>query len=153
MESIDQRQLYQLERELLAILKEEFSFYQSLYIMLDRQRELIKYEKDENLLDLFAEIDQGKQRIQTSEERIAKLNAQYPSLFSRVVQLPDVKKLINSITTLVKKNIVLVSESEAFMKERYERLRTELGQLQHSRKILKYVSDSEPASLFLDGKN
>ncbi len=153
MDTTDYRQLYQLERELTAILKEEFSFYQSLYIMLDKQREMMKYEKDENLLDLFSEIEQGKQRILSSEERIAGLQQRYPTLFASVLQLPDIKKLINSIATLVKKNLTLVSEGEAFMKERYERLRAELGQLQHSRKILQYMGDSEPASFFVDGKN
>jgi hypothetical protein len=153
MDSTDYRQLYQLERELTTILKEEFSFYQSLYIMLDKQREMMKYEKDENLLDLFSEIEQGKQRIISSEERIAGLHQRYPTLFASVLQLPDVKKLINSIATLVKKNLTLVTEGETFMKGRYERLRAELGQLQNSRKILQYINDSEQASFFVDGKN
>ena len=36
-----------IEQELLAILKKEYSFYQSLYILLDKQRDIIKYDKDE----------------------------------------------------------------------------------------------------------
>ena len=42
----------QLEQTLLRILKEEYSFYQSLYILLDKQRDVIQFDRDENLLDL-----------------------------------------------------------------------------------------------------
>jgi hypothetical protein len=68
------------------------------------------------------------------------------------VALPSVKKLINSIATLVKKNITLVHESEEYMKGRYERIKTEMGELQNSRKIMQYLTDGVPSPQFVDGK-
>jgi len=35
----------QLEQTLLRILKEEYSFYQSLYILLDKQRDIIQFDR------------------------------------------------------------------------------------------------------------
>ena len=46
MSSIDYNALKQLERELVFVLKEEYSFYQSLYIKLDQQRDAVKYNKE-----------------------------------------------------------------------------------------------------------
>ena len=46
-----------LEQELVRVLKEEYSFYQSLYILIDRQKDLLKFEKEEKLLDIYTEIE------------------------------------------------------------------------------------------------
>ena len=66
--------------------------------------------------------------------------------------LPEVKKLINSITTLIKKNQVIVKECEMYSEGRYERIKEELGALKNSRKIMQYMSDGDPAPQFVDGK-
>ncbi|MDZ4722876.1 MAG: hypothetical protein SGI97_03075 [candidate division Zixibacteria bacterium] len=46
----------QLERDLLTLLKDEYSFYQSLYILLDKQRDLIRFDKDDHLLDCMPRL-------------------------------------------------------------------------------------------------
>ncbi len=144
--------LKQVERELIFVLKEEYSFYQSLYIMLDKQRDLIKYNSDEHLLDLFAEIERNRLRIKKSEEKVSKLKGQHPQAFQMAVALPEIKKILNSIATLVKKNMNLVSECENYMRGRYERIKRELGELKNSEKILQYLRDANPSPQFVDGK-
>lgn len=141
-----------LEKALLVVLKQEYSFYQSLYILLDKQRDLIKYNKDEHLLDLFTEVERCHQRIKKSEEKIAAIKAANPNIFQAAAVLPQVKKLTNSIATLVKKNITLVTECEEYVEDRYKRIKSEMGELQNSRKILQYLSDAPPAPQFVDGK-
>ena len=79
-----QNTINQLENQIIKILKEEYSFYQSLYILLDRQRDSIRYQKDEHLLDLFAEIERCHQRIRKSGERIEGLRQKDPALFKAV---------------------------------------------------------------------
>jgi hypothetical protein len=142
----------QLEQEILRILKDEYSFYQSLYILLDRQRDSIRYKKDEHLLDLYAEIERCKQRIRESDEKISALRAKDPNTFRVAAVHPNVKKLVNSIVTLVKKNIALVAANEDYLKGRYERIKRELGELKNSEKILQYVRDPETSPQFVDGK-
>ena len=143
----------QLEKELVFVLKEEYSFYQSLYVMLDKQKDLIRYNKDEKLLDLFAEIERCHKRIQKSEEKISMLKNSNPKLFRLASISPDVRKLINSITTMIKKSITLVNENEEYMESRYQRLKIELGELKNSRKILQYIQTDRPLAQFVDGKN
>lgn len=143
----------QLEQEILRILKDEYSFYQSLYILLDRQRDSIRYKKDEHLLDLYAEIERCKQRIRESEEKISALKTRSPQMFKVAAVHPQVKKLVNSIVTLVKKNMSVVAENEEYLTDRYERIKSELSELKNSRKILQYVREVDPSPQFVDGKN
>ena len=81
MGSMDYKALNQLEQELLSVLKKEYTFYQSLYIMLDKQRDQIKFNKDDRLLDLFAEIQRFHARIKQSDEKVALLKARSPEIF------------------------------------------------------------------------
>jgi ATP-dependent Lon protease len=150
--SMDYDILKQVERELIFVLKEEYSFYQSLYIIFDKQRDLIKYNSDEHLLDLFAEIERNRLRIKKSEEKVAALKDRHPQAFQMAAVLPEVKKIVNSIATLVKKNLSLVSECESYLKERCERIKSELGELKNSEKILQYLRNADPSPQFVDGK-
>ena len=149
---MDYSAIKQLEREVIFVLKEEYSFYQTMYVSLDRQRDSARFNKDENLLELFSEIRRLHERISQSDTKIANLRDQNPPVFKMVVSLPEVKKLVNSIRTLVKKNMSLVAEAEKYLAGRYDRIRTELGELQNSQKILKYFGQSNPSPQFVDGK-
>jgi uncharacterized protein YdcH (DUF465 family) len=153
MDSMSTNAISQLEQEILRILKDEYSFYQSLYILLDRQRDSIRYKKDEHLLDLYAEIERCKQRIRESEEKISALKTKNPQMFKVAAVHPQVKKLVNSIVTLVKKNMSVVAENEEYLTDRYERIKSELSELKNSRKILQYVREVDPSPQFVDGKN
>jgi hypothetical protein len=140
------------EKDLLGILNEEYSFYQSLYILLDKQRDLIKYDKDERLLDLFTEIERCHLRILDSEKKIASLKERNPQVFRVASVHPEVRKLVNCIVTLVKKNMTLVSENEEYVRDRHNRIKQELENLKGSGKVLNYLQESESSPLFVDGK-
>ncbi len=141
----------QMEQDLVRILNEEYSFYQSLYILLDRQRDLIKYDRDEHLLDLFAEIERCHLRIKESERKVAEIKERAPSAFQSATLAPEVKKLVNCITTLIKKNMTLVNENEGYVRDRHERIRKELEELRSSDKILQYLRQAETSPQFVDG--
>lgn len=149
---MEQNAITQLERELIFVLKEEYSFYQSLYVMLDKQRDLIKYDKDEHLLDLFAEIERCHQRIRKSEQRVEALKERNPRLFQLAAVQPDVRKVARNIATLVSKNVNLVNECQEYMQDRYDRIKLELGELKSSHKILQYLAEEQPSPQFIDGK-
>ena len=141
-----------LEQELVGVLKREYSFYQSLYILLDKQRDVIKFDKDENLLELYAEIERCQKRIQESDSRIEYIRKKNPQMFRVASVHPEVKKLVNCIATMVKKNMKLVSENEEYARDRYERIRMELEKLRNSHKIMQYLGDADPSPHFVDGK-
>jgi len=149
---MDYEVLKQIERELLAVLKEEYSFYQSLYITLDKQRDAIKFNRDDQLLDLFAEVERYRQRIVRSEATIRQLQERNPKAFKMATVLPEMKKVINSIRTLVKKSVDVVGECDNYLQGRYNRIKEELGELRNSQKILQYMSTNDPSPQFVDGK-
>lgn len=141
-----------LERELVSILRDEYSFYQSLYVLLDKHRDLVKYDKDDQLLDLYAESERCQRRIRESEARIEALKERHPQAFRVAAVLPEVKKLATNIGVLIQKNLDLVQENEAYVRDRQKKLAVELEQLKHSDKIVRYLSDSEqPSQSLLDG--
>lgn len=142
----------QLEEKIVKILKEEYSFYQSLYILLDRQRDSIRYQKDEHLLDLFTEIERCHKRINESEKKISSIKSDNPKGFRVAAAHPEVKRLVNSIVTLVKKNSALVSENEEYLTVRYDQIRAKLGELRNSHKITQYLNEGNVAPQFVDGK-
>lgn len=148
---MEQNAINRLEKELIAVLKEEYSFYQNLYIMLDKQKDLMRFNKDENLLDVFAEIERCHKRIKKSEETIAAIKEKDPKLFRLASIAPNVRKVINSIVTLVKKSINVVSENEQYMNMKYTRIKDELGELKNSEKIMKYMQAEDSTPHFING--
>lgn len=142
-----------LEQELIRILKEEYSFYQSLYILIDKQKDLLKFEKEEKILDIYTEIERCHKRILSSEKKINNLRQKNPKLFQLAASAPEIKKIAQSIVTLIRKNMTLVKENEEYASDRYERIKTELKDLQKSNKIVKYIKDIEYSPQFVDKKN
>jgi len=152
MEPTRQNAITQLEQTLLQILKQEYSFYQSLYILLDKQRDQVRFDKDENILDLYAEIERCQKRIKESETRVTTIRNKQPKIFRLASMHPEILKIVNSIVTLVKKNLKLVEDSNEFLSTRQDRIMSELDQLKNSRKIMQYVSEGQPPPQFVDGK-
>lgn len=149
----DSVNLTPFDQQLQALLQQEYTFYQSLYILLDKQRDFVKYEKDDHLLDLYAEIERCQRRIKESEDKISALQAHEPRKFVAAAANPDIKKLVNSITTLVKKNIEVVKDNEAYVQSRRDRIKGELDDLRSSAKIMQYLGSTESTPLFVDGKS
>lgn len=152
MDGMSENAITQMEQTLLKILKQEYSFYQSLYILMDKQRDLLKYDKDENLLDLYAEIERCQRRIKESEAKVSTIREKSPKLFKLASVHPEIKKMVNSIITLVKKNMQLVEDNKAFLNSRHERIRVEMDELKNSKKIMQYLTSAEPPPQFVDGK-
>ena len=142
-----------LEQELVRVLKEEYSFYQSLYILIDKQKDLLKFEKEEKLLDIYTEIERCHKRIMASEEKIAMLRKSNPKLFNLAATAPEVKKIAQSIITLIKKDMDLVRQNESYASSRYNRIKEELDKLRGSDKIVKYIKDIEDSPQFVDKKH
>jgi hypothetical protein len=152
MESNSKNAITQLEQTLLRILKEEYSFYQSLYILLDRQRDIIKYDRDENLLDLYAEIERCQRRIKESEAKVTALREKDPRLFRLAAVYPEIRKTVNSIITLVKKDLKLIDDNKEYVTNRHDRIKSEMDELKNSSKILQYIAETEPSPQFIDGR-
>ena len=148
---MEQNAINRLEKELVVVLKEEYSFYQSLYVMLDKQKDLMRFNKDENLLDVFAEIERCHKRIKKSEEKITHIKNRDLKLFRLASISPNVRKIVNGIVTLVKKSITVVTENEEYMNMKYDRIKDELGELKNSEKIMQYMQTEDSSPHFING--
>lgn len=152
MDNNSNNAISQLEQTLLAILKKEYSFYQSLFILLDKQRDLLKYDRDEHLLDLYAEIERCQRRIKESEAKVTSLRNRNPRLFKMASIHPEIRKTVNSIMTLLRKDITLVEDNKKYLTNRHERIKKEMNELRNSSKIMQYLSEADPSPQFVDGK-
>lgn len=150
--AVDSLNLKPFDKQIQSLLQEEYSFYQTLYILLDKQRDFIKYEKDDHLLDLYAEIERCQKRIKDSEDKITALRQHDPTRFSSILENVDIKKLVNSIATLLKKNIEIINDNDEIVRARHARIKHELDDLRQSAKIMQYLGAAEPTAQFLDGK-
>ncbi|MCK4656015.1 MAG: hypothetical protein KAT85_03265, partial [candidate division Zixibacteria bacterium] len=102
---MEYKQVVELENRLISLLKEEYGFYQSLYILIDKQKDLLKYDRDQKILSVYEEIKRMEKRIGESEQKIAELRNDNRKLFNLAATSPEVRKLVNSISTLIRKNL------------------------------------------------
>ena len=142
-----------LEARLIAGLKEEYSFYQSLFIIIDKQRDYIKYDKEQRIVDLFGEVERICTRIKESEDNIGQLRNENKQLFSLAASAPEVRRLVNSITTLVSKTMKIVKENEEAANIKYESIRAQLSQLQQARKLSGYMPRPANPPQYVDKRN
>jgi hypothetical protein len=141
-----------LEQELTGTLKEEYSFYQSLFILVDKQRDHLKYDREQRLVDLNKEVDRLYGRIRESEDRIAALRKANRKLFNLASSAPEVRRLTSSIATLISKSLKLVEENRTTVNARYDLVRQKLAELQRNGQIVSYLRSSADTSHYLDQK-
>ena len=149
---MEYKQVVELENRLISLLKEEYGFYQSLYILIDKQKDLLKYDRDQKILSVYEEIKRMEKRIGESEQKIAELRNDNRKLFNLAATSPEVRKLVNSISTLIRKNLSMIKENEEFANERYLRIKEELEVLKNSQKLVQYTSSQAEKARILDGK-
>ncbi len=117
------------QRALAALLREELGFYRSLYVLLDRQRDWLKYERDSKILDIFEDIEKLKNRIKQSQEKIQSTQQQQPQRFQRALAAPEISRLVENIVTLISKCVELTNENESIATTKRDRLKSELAEL------------------------
>ena len=149
---MEYKQVVELENRLISMLKEEYGFYQSLYILIDKQKDLLKYDRDQKILSVYEEIKRMEKRIGESEQKIAELRNDNRKLFNLAATSPEVRKLVNSISTLIRKNLSMIKENEEFANDRYLRIKEELEVLKNSQKLVQYTSSQAEKTRILDGK-
>jgi len=144
-------QVVDLEEKLLELLRKEYSFYQSLYLLIDKQKDFLRYERDQKLVDLYNEIEKAEKRILQSEEQISNLRNTNRKIFNLAATSPEVKKLVNSIATLIKKNMTLIKENEEFAVNKRNRLHEELEQVKRMYNAMAYKKTEDVRPQIIDG--
>jgi hypothetical protein len=149
---MEYKQVVELEHKLISLLKEEYNFYQSLYILIDKQKDLLRYDRDQKILSVYDDIQNMQKRITESEHKIAELKNGNRKLFNLAATSPEVRKLVNSISTLIKKNLSMIKENEEFANDRYARIKEELEVLRNSQNLNQYNTAESDKVRILDSK-
>ena len=129
----------EMHRELLLLLRDELSFYQSLYILIDRQRDLLKHDREEELAKVFAEIDRYTQRIKESEMKLRALARKHRDVLAVVAASEEIRRLVQSIAMLIEKNLETAKANEAFIAQRHAKIQDQLDELEDSHDTLKLL--------------
>ena len=101
---------------------------------------------------MYGEVERICSRIGESEETIAKLRTDNKNLFSLAASSPEVRRLVNSITTLISKTLKIVKENEDVASGKYEAIREQLAQLEKGRKVAGYLSPERRTPQYVDKK-
>lgn len=139
------------QRSLATMLRDELGFYRSLYVLLDRQRDWLKYERDSRILDIFEDIEKLKKRIQESHDKILNVRRQNRQLFEQALAAPDVTRLVDNIVSLINKCVELAGENESIATAKRDRLKAELSDLADGGKFYRALK-TETAPRFVDQK-
>jgi flagellar biosynthesis/type III secretory pathway chaperone len=139
------------QRSLATMLREELGFYRSLYVLLDRQRDWLKYERDSRILDIIEDVEKLKKRIQESQDKILAVRQKNQKLFEQALAAPDVARLVDNITSLINKCVELAGENEAIASTKQDRLKAELTELADGGKFYQSLKTAS-APRFVDQK-
>ncbi|MFH2055602.1 MAG: hypothetical protein ABIJ61_06575 [bacterium] len=150
---MDYSEVTKLEQQLISSLKEEYSFFQSLFILVDKQRDQIKYDRDQRVVDLHNEMERLYRRIAESEATIGGLRDGNRKLFALAASAPEVRRLANSIGTLVSKSLKLVAENRRIADDKHQAIREKLAELQRSTNIADYLRKPASEPCYLDKRN
>ena len=137
---MDFRPTASLEKEIISLLKDELSFYQSMFILADKQKDCIKLGRDTELAQVYADISRFSQRIAQSEKRLAEIMQKDQKSFVLASSHLEVRRLVTSIAAIVEKNISLLQDNLSAAESREAFIQSELEELCKSQKLLEQLT-------------
>ena len=137
---MDFRPTASLEKEIIALLKDELSFYQSMFILADKQKDCLKLGRDTELAQVYADISRFSQRIAQSERRLADIMQKDQKNFVLASSHLEVRRLVTSIAAIVEKNIGLLKDNLTAAESREAFIQSELEELHKSRQLLEQLA-------------
>lgn len=140
---MDFRPTASLEKEIISILKDELSFYQSMFILADKQKDCLKLGKDTELAQVYADISRFSQRIAQSEARLSDIMQKDQKSFVLASSHLEVRRLVTSIAAIVEKNIGLLKDNLTAAESREAFIQTELNELCKSRQLLEQLAGNK----------
>ncbi len=143
---MDFRPTASLEKEIISLLKDELSFYQSMFILADKQKDCLKLGRDTELAQVYADISRFARRIAESEGRIAEIMQKDQKSFVLASSHLEVRRLVTSIAAIVEKNIGLLKDNLSAAESREAFIQSELEELCKSQKLLEQLAGSRGGS-------
>jgi len=141
---MDYNAVRELQAELVYRLKRELTFYSSLYVLIERQRDAGADGGERRLALSYAELNTIMGGLRESQFAISAMRKKEPTLFRRAVQMPPVPELIErALEVLTAARTALERETQT-AQDQYARLKSELRQLTENHHALH--AQDEPAA-------
>jgi hypothetical protein len=141
----------ELHRELVYRLKRELTFYRSLFVLIQRQRDAAVRGAEAELALSYGELDTILAGLRESQFAISALKEKEPELFGRATRMEPVPELVAQAHEVLEATRRTLQEGQRAARSHYRRLQAELGRLEREHEALKaYHASPEPGRL-LDG--
>lgn len=149
---MDYNAVEELQHELVYRLKRELTFYRSLFVLIERQRNAAATGAERRLALSYAELNTILGGLRESQFAIAEMRKKEPTLFDRARRIPPVPQLVQEAEEILTATRTAVEEGTRFAREQYARLRAELSELTEGNRILHAQENSAEALPPLDGR-
>jgi hypothetical protein len=141
----------ELHRELVYRLKRELTFYRSLYILIQRQRDAALRGAEAELAISYGELDPIMGGLKESQFVISAMREKEPKLFERAASLNPVPELVGQAHDILRATHNALEEGTTAAKEHYRKIQAELARLSKEHATLKAYRPVPKSGHLLDG--
>jgi len=141
----------ELQNELVYRLKRELTFYRSLYVLIQRQRDAAMRGAGADLVLSYGELDTIIAGLKESQFAIGALKDKEPELFVRACRMEPVPELVSQAHEILEASKAALEEGSRAARQQYRKLQAELGRLAREQETLKAYEPHPGTGRLLDG--
>jgi hypothetical protein len=149
---MDYNAVRELQAELVYRLKRELTFYSSLYVLIERQRNAGAEGGERRLALSYAELNTIMGGLRESQFAISAMRRKEPTLFGRAVQMPPVPELVQRAEEVLTAARAALERETQTAQDQYQRLQAELRQLTEHHRTLKVQDEHATEGQPLDDR-
>jgi len=133
---MDYNPVRELHRELVYRLKRELTFYRSLFVLVERQREAADRGDEAEIALRYGELSAIVGGLSESQFAMQAMREKEPKLFARAAQIDPVPELVKQASEILQASLDAVKEGSRAARIHYRRLQAELTKLGREHKAL-----------------
>lgn len=141
----------ELQRELVYRLKRELTFYRSLYVLIQRQRDAALRGAEAELARSYGELDTILAGLRESQFAVTALKDKEPALFAKAIAVDPVPELVAAAHEVLEATRTALEEGQRAARQHYRKLQAELARLGREDEALKVYQPSPRPDRLLDG--
>ncbi len=141
----------ELQRELVYRLKRELTFYRSLYVLIQRQRDAALRGDEAELAQSYGELDTILAGLRESQFAISVLKDKEPELFAKASRVDPVPELVAAAHEVLEAAKTALEEGQRAARQHYRKLQAELARLGREDEALKAYQSAQSPGRLLDG--
>lgn len=138
------------QRHLAALLEGELGFYRRLFMLIDRQRDRLQSDPNQELTEDFEAIGELRGRIEASESLISRMRSEHQQAFDNWARTPEILDLKAKIAALVGECHRVAADCERIVQDKLAAYRVELAEMGRGRRLLASMALAAEGPRFVD---